>query len=163
MHTFDVNLCFQVEYSKDIHIQKVCTFIKGPVPKKHNMVICVCHLLAGWFLAHLIFSTWKIEAICSSESSVDTPRTTRRYIPENGTLHNHRCANLNSYMVISFEHRFLPELLYRSVTLRVLYLLFGSDNTIYLSIYYILQVYNMFQHFGHHELSHMQLELKNCW
>jgi hypothetical protein len=32
------------------------------------------------------FSTLKIEAICFSETSVDTKRTTRRYIPEDGTL-----------------------------------------------------------------------------
>jgi hypothetical protein len=31
-------------------------------------------------------STLKIEAICSSETSDDTQRTTRRYIPEDGTL-----------------------------------------------------------------------------
>jgi hypothetical protein len=28
-----------------------------------------------------------MEVICSSETSVDTQRTTRRYIPEDGTLH----------------------------------------------------------------------------
>jgi hypothetical protein len=31
-------------------------------------------------------STLKMEAICSSEMSVDTQRTTRRYIPEASTL-----------------------------------------------------------------------------
>jgi hypothetical protein len=35
----------------------------------------------------------KIEAICSSETSVDT----RRYILEVDTLHNHHCENLKSY------------------------------------------------------------------
>jgi hypothetical protein len=39
-----------------------------------------------WFLAQLIFSALKMEAICSSEKSVDTQRTTRRYTPEDGTL-----------------------------------------------------------------------------
>jgi hypothetical protein len=34
------------------------------------------------------FSTMNMEAICSSETSVYTQRTTRRYIPEDGTLHN---------------------------------------------------------------------------
>jgi hypothetical protein len=34
------------------------------------------------------FLTLKMEAICSSEMSDDTQRTTRRYIPEDGTLHN---------------------------------------------------------------------------
>jgi hypothetical protein len=37
------------------------------------------HLLACWFLAGLISSTLKMEAIGSSETSVDTQRTTRPY------------------------------------------------------------------------------------
>jgi hypothetical protein len=41
-----------------------------------------CHLLSRWFLVKIIFSTLKMEAICSSETSVDTQRTTLRYIPE---------------------------------------------------------------------------------
>jgi hypothetical protein len=40
-----------------------------------------------------------MEAICSSETSVEFQRTTRRYIPDDGTLHNHRCENLESYML----------------------------------------------------------------
>jgi hypothetical protein len=39
-----------------------------------------------------------MEAICSSEMSVETQRTRRRHIPEDDTLHNHRCENLKSYM-----------------------------------------------------------------
>jgi hypothetical protein len=46
------------------------------------------------------FSTLKMEAICSSETSVDTQRTTRRYIPEDGTSHNHCCENLKSFFGI---------------------------------------------------------------
>jgi hypothetical protein len=42
-------------------------------------------------------STLKMEAICSSEMSVDFQRTTRRYIREGRTLHNHRCENHKSY------------------------------------------------------------------
>jgi hypothetical protein len=38
----------------------------------------------------------KMEATCSSETSVDTQRTTRRYIPEDDALHNDRCENLKS-------------------------------------------------------------------
>jgi hypothetical protein len=51
-------------------------------------VFCVqdaCQLLARWF-AESIFSTLKMEAICSSETSVETQRTTRRHIPEEDTL-----------------------------------------------------------------------------
>jgi hypothetical protein len=40
-----------------------------------------------------------VEAICSSETSVDTQRTTWCYIPEDGTLHNQCCKNLKSYTV----------------------------------------------------------------
>jgi hypothetical protein len=36
------------------------------------------------------FSTLKMEAICSFKTSVDFQRTALRYIPEDGTLHNHR-------------------------------------------------------------------------
>jgi hypothetical protein len=43
------------------------------------------------------FSTLKMEAACSSETSVDIQRTTRRYIPEDRTLLNHGCENLRSY------------------------------------------------------------------
>jgi hypothetical protein len=38
-----------------------------------------------------------MDTICSSETSVDSQRTTRRYIPEDGTLQNYRCENLKSY------------------------------------------------------------------
>jgi hypothetical protein len=38
------------------------------------------------FLLNLFLSTLKMEAICSSETSVDTRRTTRHYIPEDCTL-----------------------------------------------------------------------------
>jgi hypothetical protein len=47
-------------------------------------------------------STLKIEVTCFSETSVNFQRTTRRYIPEDSTLHNYRCENLKSY-VSKFE------------------------------------------------------------
>jgi hypothetical protein len=46
--------------------------------------------------AEFISPTLKMEAICSAETSVETQRTTRRHIPEDDTLHNHRCENLKS-------------------------------------------------------------------
>jgi hypothetical protein len=39
-----------------------------------------------------------MEATHSSETSVNFQRATRRYIPEDSTLLNHRCINLKSYM-----------------------------------------------------------------
>jgi hypothetical protein len=49
--------------------------------------------------AQLIFSTLRMKVICSSETSVDTQRTTRRYIPEDSILLNHCCENLKSYIL----------------------------------------------------------------
>jgi hypothetical protein len=40
-----------------------------------------------------------MEAICSSETSVDFQWTTWRYIPEDSIIHNHRCENLKSYII----------------------------------------------------------------
>jgi hypothetical protein len=37
-----------------------------------------------------------METTHSSETSVDLQRTTRRHIPEDRTVHNHRCENLKS-------------------------------------------------------------------
>jgi hypothetical protein len=78
--------------------------------EKHTTFIFSKHLLARWFLVELIFSTLKMEVTCSSETSVDTQRTTRRYIPEDGTLHNHRCENLKSYIILSgFKAIYCPD------------------------------------------------------
>jgi hypothetical protein len=55
--------------------------------------LSACHLLARCFIAKLISSTLKMEAICSSETPVDTQRSTRRYIPKDGTLHEHSSSN----------------------------------------------------------------------
>jgi hypothetical protein len=63
---------------------------------KHPGRMAARHLLARWF-AEPISSTLKMEAISSSETSGATQRTTRRHIPEDDTLHNHRCENLKSY------------------------------------------------------------------
>jgi hypothetical protein len=49
--------------------------------------------------SYLVYSsTLKTEATCPSETSDDFHRITRRYIPENRTLHNHRCENLKLVM-----------------------------------------------------------------
>jgi hypothetical protein len=49
------------------------------------------------FSAH--FSTLKMEAICYSQTPLDSEQTTLCYIPEDGTLQNYRCENLKSYNV----------------------------------------------------------------
>jgi hypothetical protein len=54
-----------------------------------------------------------MEAIYFSETSVETRRTTRRHIPEDDTLHNHRCENLKSYKSL-FNETFIKQLLDKS-------------------------------------------------
>jgi hypothetical protein len=54
------------------------------LPPAFTLISCSAY---SWIL--------KMEAICSSETSVDFQRTTRRY----STLHNQRCENLKSYTV----------------------------------------------------------------
>jgi hypothetical protein len=46
------------------------------------------------------FSTLKMEAIRSSETSVN-PGSTQHHIPEYDVLHSRRCENLKSYMTQS--------------------------------------------------------------
>jgi hypothetical protein len=60
------------------------------------------------------FSTLKYEAIRSFETSIHTS-STRRYIPEDGILHSHRCENLNSYINIQnyeYQNRYLCQRVY---------------------------------------------------
>jgi hypothetical protein len=48
-------------------------------------------------------STLKMRKACTSKTSVDFQRiTTRRYIPEDGTLHNHRCENLKYIYILRY-------------------------------------------------------------
>jgi hypothetical protein len=56
------------------------------ISRARNQQSSASRLLACWFLAELIFSNLKMESICSSKTSVDTQRTTRRYNPEDDTF-----------------------------------------------------------------------------
>jgi hypothetical protein len=59
-----------------------------------------------------------MEVICSSETSVDTQRTTWRHIPEVDTLPNHRCENLKSYIQIIWR-QFYTDVMYSIMFLDV--------------------------------------------
>jgi hypothetical protein len=56
-----------------------------------------------------------MEAICSSETSVDFQRTTRRNIPVDRILHNNRCENLKSYITCVVDMHSGPMFLSRVV------------------------------------------------
>jgi hypothetical protein len=55
-----------------------------------SIIFWICHLLPRW-LAEPISSTLKMEAICSSETSVETQWTTGHHIPEDDTLQPTKC------------------------------------------------------------------------
>jgi hypothetical protein len=57
-------------------------------PPFFTLVPCSTHYL-----------TLKMEAICSSETSVDFQQITQCYIPEGSTLHNHHHETLRSHML----------------------------------------------------------------
>jgi hypothetical protein len=59
-------------------------------------MLSTCFMLASC-LAYS--STIKMEVTCSSATSVDFQRTTRRSISEDRTRHNHSCENLKSCML----------------------------------------------------------------
>jgi hypothetical protein len=63
------------------------------IQNRVNVIEAPAH--AGSSLAD--FSTLKMEAIRSTETSVHT-RSTRRHIPEDGILHSHRCENFKFYI-----------------------------------------------------------------
>jgi hypothetical protein len=67
-----------------------------------RIILLATCLLAAF--AELISSTLKMEAICSSETAVETQRTTRRHIPEDNAFNIHRCENLKSYLIRFDQH-----------------------------------------------------------
>jgi hypothetical protein len=95
--------------SLSIHYFGKCSCSRGNLSRKSVTVqehfkACKCKeavklfrvLLSRWFLCILFLGPWKWRR-CSSETSIDIQRTTRRYIPEDSTLLIHRCENLKSY------------------------------------------------------------------
>jgi hypothetical protein len=72
---------------EEYHLLEHNTIVELCLPPAFTLVSCSAYFL-----------TLKMEAICSSETSVDSQRTTWHYIPEDGTLHNHCCENLESYI-----------------------------------------------------------------
>jgi hypothetical protein len=73
----------RIGWTYRLHLQgRKNKFSEKPASKQVAILLVTC------LLAELISSTLKMEAICSSDTSVDTQRTKRRYIPEDGILKN---------------------------------------------------------------------------
>jgi hypothetical protein len=60
-------------------------------------LLAACLMLVSFVVYSLIL---KVEDICSSETSVVFERTTLCSIPEDRTLHNHRCENLKPFKLL---------------------------------------------------------------
>jgi hypothetical protein len=82
-------------------------------------LLATCFSLVSCFT---YFSTLKTKAICSSETFVDFQRITRCYIPEDRTLHNHRCENQKScyHVDLQADFTFLAVVLRSSFSLGTL-------------------------------------------
>jgi hypothetical protein len=84
---------------------------KNQLAKNKHEAGSAAALLHARFLS-AYFSRQKMEAICFSETSIDFQRTTRRYVAEYSTVHNHGCENMKSYthVLISLydSHSYLP-------------------------------------------------------
>jgi hypothetical protein len=104
---------------------------------------CRWHLLSRLFLAQLIFSTLNMKATCFSETSVDTQRTTRRYIPEDGTLHIHRCENLKSYVAI-FDRVYLKQTYILRKHLKGIFTCIWSSWGVYMCVCVYIYIHNFF-------------------
>jgi hypothetical protein len=76
---------YLLRYNAVYSVESKPTFRRNVSPLAFTLVYCSA------------YPTMK-EAICSSETSVHFERTTRRYIPEDSTLHNHRREDLKSYI-----------------------------------------------------------------
>jgi hypothetical protein len=63
-------------------------------------LLVTCFMLVSWWAYS---STLNMEATCSSETTFDFQRTTKRYIIEDRTLHNHCCENLKSCIKYSYS------------------------------------------------------------
>jgi hypothetical protein len=103
-------------------------------------------------------STLKMEATCSSETSVYFQRTTGRYIPEDGTFHDHRCENLISYIFLYFPHLQL----FREQTGTKKQKIFPNFDFL-LTFFWFLTPCNLtevYRYFGGTSCLHLQVELQ---
>jgi hypothetical protein len=88
--------------STDVSEKHVASiFGVGEYAKKETSMKQVANRAATYFTlgSCLAYSlTLKMEATCSSGTSVDFQQTTPHYIPEDTIFHSHCCENLKSYI-----------------------------------------------------------------
>jgi Fe2+ transport system protein B len=89
-------LCIPIKVNWHLERHVASSFRVKEWAKQETILLATHFMLVSCFAC---FSTLKIEAICSSEMSVHFQQTTRYYIPDDRTLHNHHCENLKSYLL----------------------------------------------------------------
>jgi hypothetical protein len=62
-----------------------------------------------------------MEAICFSETSVETQRTIRGHIPEDDTLHNRRCEKLKSNYNVNQQTKIQLVIIYNILVVYIVY------------------------------------------
>jgi hypothetical protein len=67
--------------------------------RNRRMESSTCFILVSCFIYSSIL---KIEATCSSKMSVEFQQNTRRYIPEDRTLHNEKCHSFRKFLTYHF-------------------------------------------------------------
>jgi hypothetical protein len=109
-----------------------------------SSLLATCFMLVSCVV---YFSALNMEATCSSETSVDFQRTTRRYIAKNRSSHNYRCENIKSHKDIcglhqslQASHRFIKYVM--AVPLKP-FLIWGSTFKVILKWNYKLRKYEL--------------------
>jgi hypothetical protein len=90
-------VCWNATDVSEEHIASIFRFEENISASPASKQLATC-LLAG--IAEMFSSNLKMEAICSSETSDASQQTIRRHIPEDDTLHNYSCENLESYKIV---------------------------------------------------------------
>jgi hypothetical protein len=85
----------------DSEQRHVCVEHPGKTAVTEHSIYLLCSPPAFTLVSCSTYSsTLKMEAICSSETSVNFERTTRHYTPEGSTFHNHHYENLKSTLLV---------------------------------------------------------------
>jgi hypothetical protein len=94
---WDITPCSPLKVNRRFGGTRTLHFQGRRISQTSKSLLATC-FHAGFFW--LILRPWRWGATCSSETSVDFQRATRRYIPEYISLHNRRCENLKSYIYL---------------------------------------------------------------
>jgi hypothetical protein len=85
-----------VSHLKSTVFRDILIMLCSPLKVNWLALLGTCFMLVSCMAYS---STLKMEVTCSSETLVHVPLNTECHIPEDRTIHNHRCENLKSYNI----------------------------------------------------------------